>query len=311
MPTVLGSRLRRALPVQTPSPSSRLARVVRLSTACSWQRSSVWLATVVVTLTSFLGCGGATTRIVPFAGLDAQRTIAACERLFPRGPFEATHVVEASIPFSDDASLIGVVAAEPNGQGFRSVLLTQEGIVIFDATRHGDQIAVERALPPIDPDGFGRNMTDDIRLALIHPDGRGVEVGQTSDGQSICRWSNGNEQTEVLLTGIREAKLTRLQNGSVVRRAWLKQIGDDGVAKEIQLETTSVIGYQLHLELQSFDRKSANAPATDPVVAPATDPVVVPATDSVVAPATDPVVAPATDPVVVPSQVQPSAASGT
>jgi hypothetical protein len=54
-----------------------------------------------------------------------------------------------------------------------------------------------------------------------------------------------------------------LRRGSVVRHAWLKDIRDDGFARDILLETTSVVGYQLHLTLVSFDRKNDSpAPLT-------------------------------------------------
>jgi hypothetical protein len=209
------------------------------------------------------GCGSATTKILRLSAADEQRTAEDCERVFPPAPFEATHVVEASIPFSDDTSLIGVVAAQPNNQGFRSLLLSQEGIILFDATRRGETIEVARALPPIDADGFGRHMTDDVRLVLIHPEGQRPEVGHTQQGARICRWTSGEEQVEVVLLSQHEAQLTRLRRGSVVRHAWLKDIRDDGFARDILLETTSVVGYQLHLTLVSFDRKNDSpAPLT-------------------------------------------------
>jgi hypothetical protein len=201
-----------------------------------------------------VGCGGAVTKILPQTAAEQQRTLGACERVFPPGPFEVTHVVEASIPFSDDSSLIGVTVAEAGNRGFRSVLMTQEGIVLFDAARHGDQIQVMRALPPLDPNVIGRPMTDDVRLVLQHPDGAKPEVGRTESGEQICRYTSGDEQVELRLTNQREAKLTRLRQGSVIRNAWLKEIDNDGFARDILLETTSVVGYQLHMTLVSVER---------------------------------------------------------
>lgn len=206
-------------------------------------------------LLHLFGCGSATTKILPLTVADQERAHDLCERLFPPGPFEATHVVEVSIPFSDDSSLIGVVVAEAGNHGFRSVLMTQEGIVLFDAVRRGDRIEVVRALPPLDPNGFGRPMTDDVRLIFMHPDGNRPEVGRTREGEQICRWTSGNEQIELRIVSQQEAMLTRYRSGSVVRRAWLKEIGADGFARDILLETSSVVGYQLHLVLLSVDRK--------------------------------------------------------
>lgn len=224
-----------------------------------------WRLVGIGLLTQFLvGCGSATTSILPVSPADAQQTLHACQHLFSAVPFEATHVVEASIPFSDDSSLIGVVAATPQDKSFRSVLLTQEGVVLFDAIRKDDSIHVVRALPPIDAEGFGRHMTDDVRMVLMRPSGRSPELGQTNEGKSICRWSSGNEQIEILLMGPRSARLTRYRDGAIVRRAALNAIGDDGVARDILLETTSLIGYQLHLILVSMERKDATKTGSQP-----------------------------------------------
>jgi hypothetical protein len=216
-------------------------------------------AAAVCVLWLCLGCGAARTRIIPLTGAEARQTALGCERVFPHGAFEATHVVEASIPFSDDTSLIGVVAGEANHKQFRSLLLTQEGIVVFDAVRRGTVIEVVRALPPIDPEGFGRAMTDDVKQILFLPDGSDPEVGRTEQGTAVCRWTNGAEQIEVQLTGPHEARIARYRQGSVVRNAWLKDIDDRGFARETLLETTSIVGYQLHLTLLHADLKDAGS----------------------------------------------------
>lgn len=201
----------------------------------------------------FVGCGVAATKIVPIPDDQALRTSAACERLFPRAGFELSSVVEASIPFSDDASLLAVVTAPADQHEFRSVLLTQDGVVIFDAVRRGEQIDVARALPSLNGATFGRKMTDDIRLLVMRPRGTLREVGTTDAGRPICRVSEGRRQVEVILTAEHEAELVEIVDGDVTRRAWLKHIDPNGRAKEILLEHPGITGYGLRLILQTFD----------------------------------------------------------
>ncbi|HEY5961674.1 MAG TPA: hypothetical protein VIV60_34175, partial [Polyangiaceae bacterium] len=178
-----------------------------------------------------------------------------CAAVFPELPFEATHVVEASIPLSDDVSLIGAVSA--NANEFRSMLLSQEGVVLFDAIRRGDEIEVKRAIPPIDPIGFGRHMTGDVQLVLIHPPGNPSEVGLTQEGSKTCRWSRrgaaGQEVVEVELGASHSAQVRRYENGTLARAALLTAIDERGYAHDALLKTTGIIGYQLHLTLLSSE----------------------------------------------------------
>lgn len=201
-----------------------------------------------------VGCGGAVTPLLAMPAKRIQVTANACTQLFPRGGFEATSVVEASIPFSDDASLIAVVTSPPDQSEFRSVIMSQEGVVLFDAIRRGAEIQVQRALPPLDPQGFGRQMTDDIRLVSFRPRGEPA-VGLTEQGAAICRWVDGERTVDVTLIGPTTAKLAEIRAGHVVRDASLKDIGANGGAREIILEHPGITGYRLRLILQSFESK--------------------------------------------------------
>lgn len=218
-----------------------------------WVALGIRWSTIVCVCLFFVGCGAAATKIFPTRDDQALRTSAACERLFPRAGFELSSVVEASIPFSDDASLLAVVTAPADQHEFRSVLLTQDGVVIFDAVRRGDHIDVKRALPSLNAASFGRKMTDDIRLLVMRPRGTLREVGTTDAGKPICRVSEQGRQVEIVLAGDREAELVEIINGDVTRRAWMKQIEPNGRAKEIVLDHPGITGYRLRLLLQTFD----------------------------------------------------------
>jgi len=202
-----------------------------------------------------LGCGSATTNVFPTTAEHAKTTANACSQLFPRGGFEATSIVEASIPYGDDTSLIAVVTSPSDQSEFRSVMMTQEGMVLFDATRRGEHIFVNRALPPLDPAGFGRQMTDDIRLVSFRPQRGNPEVGLTERGVPICRWSDGERTVDVLLSGATNVRMIETRGGRTVREAWLRNVGKDGRAREILLENTGFAGYRLRLLLQSYEPK--------------------------------------------------------
>ncbi len=212
----------------------------------------------VVCLVSACHAGpGALSPLLPPARAEA---IEQCRTVFPRGEWKATHVVEARMPLGNEGSFIGVVAAGPGPDAFRSLLMTQEGFVLFDARYDAGRVEVLRALPPLDPEGFGRGMTGDVRLLLFPPAGDLVEVGRTSRGERACRWRKGRETVEVTLTGDTGARLSRWDDGSLTREAVLSEIDPRGFARRSKLETKGVVGYSLSLELLDVEQADAESP---------------------------------------------------
>jgi hypothetical protein len=164
------------------------------------------------------------------------------------------------MPLGNEGSFIGVVAAGPGPDAFRSLLLTQEGFVLFDARYDAGRVEVLRALPPLDPQGFGRGMTGDVRLLLFPPAGDLIEVGTTSRGERACRWRNGKETVEVALAGAAKARLSRWDDGSLVREAVLSEIDQRGFARHARLETKGMVGYSLSLELLDVEPAGSESP---------------------------------------------------
>ena len=200
------------------------------------------------------GCGSGLTTLLPVSVSARAEIVRDCIGIFPQGKWQVTHVVEATLPFGNETSLIGVVAVGSSPGDFRSLLLTQEGIVLFDADYRQGKIEVRRALPPLDPTKFGRGMVQDVRLLLFAPGGTLAEVGQSANGEFVCRWRDGEQVVDVVLTGIRQARLLRFELGSLVREARLSGVDPQGFAREAWLETQGMIGYSLHLSLLDVEQ---------------------------------------------------------
>lgn len=217
-------------------------------------RTLSFARTPVVTglLLSLAGCARQLPSISQ-VGLERERQILRqCEAIYPAGPWQATHIVEASMPFGNETSLIGVVSADRNPSEFRSVLMTEEGIVLFDAIDRDGTIEVRRAVPPMDPEGFGRAMVGDVHLLLFKPNGTLAAIGELPTGQSVCRWRNRDEVVDVIVARGRVVQLLRFESGSLVREVKFGGLDACGLPNEAWLETTGMIGYSLHLKLLEF-----------------------------------------------------------
>jgi len=172
-------------------------------------------------------------------------------------------VIEARMPLGNEGSFIGAVAREPGPANFRSVLMTQEGFVLFDAEYHAGRVEVLRVVPPLDPDRFGRAMTGDIRLTSFLPGGRLVQVGKSRSGRETCRWQEGETTVEVELLGPGRARLLRYDDGALAREALLEDIDPRGFARHSSVETHGMVGYSLSLRLLEVE-EHALPPSTVP-----------------------------------------------
>lgn len=198
------------------------------------------------------GCARQLPALSAVSPARAPGILRECQAIFPPGPWQATHVVEASMPMGNDTSLIGVVAADSKPEGFRSLLMTAEGIVLFNAVYRQGVIEVRRALPPLDPTGFGRAMIGDVHLLLFAPSGRLTEVGELPNGDGVCRWQRGEEAVDAIVARGRVVRLLRFESGSLVREVKFGEPNASGLPVEAWLETQGMIGYRLHLRLLEF-----------------------------------------------------------
>lgn len=184
-------------------------------------------------------------------GADRAALAARCDQAFPIGPWEAVHVVEASLPMQHQTALLGAISAAAPGLGFRSVLMAQEGLVLFDASYGARAVDVHRALPPFDRDGFGEGTVEDIRLLLFPAEGELTEVGYAEDSLPACRWvESDGAVVEAAFPTPDQLRIRRYDaRGRLVRAGEARGLDECAFAREIDLEAPGAVGYRLHLSL--------------------------------------------------------------
>ncbi len=204
------------------------------------------LLALLALLSLLSSCAGLPAiRPVP-AGPERDSLRGRCEAAFARRAFRAVHVIEASLPMGNESSLVGVTLADPSRLRFRSVLLSVEGLTLFDATSTPEGFVVHRAVPPLDDEGFGRGLVSDVALALLPPSGEIVQAGRLEDGSPICRYRDaGTRVMDVIFP--REGSPRILchydASGRLQRRVEFDPAGG------IVLTAPGAVGYTLRLRL--------------------------------------------------------------
>ena len=113
--------------------------------------------------------------------------LSECRRLFLQGRWQFQHAIEATLPGGQKSVLIGVSIVSAGSGSIRSILMTIEGLVVFDAAYDRD-IQIMRAVPPFDSDHFARGLINDLRLIFFMPKGALVETGTLQNGSTLCRY---------------------------------------------------------------------------------------------------------------------------
>ncbi len=112
---------------------------------------------------------------------------AACAYMFPAGKWQLLHLIEVDLPGGRHGVMTGLTILSSSLRSHRSVIMSVEGFVVFDA-EVDRKLTVHRALPPFDAPGFAAGLMEDIRLIFFAPVGPPEECGSLDDGSAVCRY---------------------------------------------------------------------------------------------------------------------------
>jgi hypothetical protein len=97
------------------------------------------------------------------------------------------HTIEATPPNGERYTMMGVVQLSSELRRLHCVLLTLEGMVLFEA-RHDGKVSILRALPPFDKQGFAQGLMDDLLLIFMAPAHPAQVTGFNQEGGYVCRY---------------------------------------------------------------------------------------------------------------------------
>jgi hypothetical protein len=117
-----------------------------------------------------------------------------CNGVFPVGNWRFVHFIDATLPGKKRIFMMGITQIYPEKKKIHCILMTIEGLVIFDALYDG-KITINRAIPPFNSDNLAKGMISDIRLIFFQPEGPCIEAGVSDTGELICRYQTDKETT--------------------------------------------------------------------------------------------------------------------
>ena len=182
----------------------------------------------------------------------------SCLLPFPTSPYRFIHAVEAAPPGGARIMMVGVTMIDPAASTIRSVIMTIEGLVLFDAG-YDKSITIHRALPPFDNKHFAGYMMEDVRLMYFPPQGTRSASGMLNDGSTICRYTSGdNVIVDVIIHQDHTWDIEHYAGCGKPVRTVKARLLQDGFPGVIELSIQKPQKYFLRLKLISAEPLSPN-----------------------------------------------------
>ena len=194
--------------------------------------------------------------------VDTARTskaVKACENAFPHGKWQFAHVIEANLPGGRDAQLIGVTEVSSNPKRIHAVIMTIEGLVLFDGLAlfdalEDDKLTINRSVAPFDSIGFARGLMADIRLIFLKPDSVPIGAGVTESGFEVCRYRVSEDVLiDVMVGPDRVFEIRQYTNERLIRKV-VAELTPGSVPEKITFTAYEPAKYGLNLRLISAEQ---------------------------------------------------------
>jgi len=132
---------------------------------------------------------GSLPKVKPHQTIPLTELQQNCGQLFPEGKWQFVHSIEAKMPGGKKGILMGLTQISSVDKTVQSVIMTIEGMVLFDA-RYDRQLVVNRGIPPFDSENFAKGLIRDIQLIFFAPSGPLIQSGVLKNGAAVCRFQN-------------------------------------------------------------------------------------------------------------------------
>lgn len=180
--------------------------------------------------------------------LPAESESAVCFEPFLKKSYRFIHSIEFGLTGNAQGQVIGVTVVDPVNRFVSCVIMTVEGLVLFDAEAR-PALKINRAVSPFDSGDFAAGMIDDIRLIFFAPQGNLETKGVLTTGEDICRWrETAGDWIDVVTRRREEVDITRYSVcGNWKRRVRLQHAGN--IYRTIELTARETFNYSLKMVL--------------------------------------------------------------
>ncbi len=176
---------------------------------------------------------------------------AGCANIFPRGQWQLVHAVEIFPPIGSKQTVLGVIQISSEQRTFHWVMMTIEGLVLFEVDFDGSA-TIQRAIPPLDKPGMAEGMIQDISLLFFAPERPCVAAGFSKEAAWICRYPSTDQgHQDIILQPDGRWEIRRYSQNHRLMRTIAPMANEnfraDGLPSRVALKAYGVVGYELSM----------------------------------------------------------------
>ncbi len=182
--------------------------------------------------------------------------IETCNTPFVKGKWQFVHSIEATMPGGNKSFVIGISTISPITGTIESVIMTVEGVVVFEAKYHRSGISVKRGVAPFDSREFAAGLMNDIRLIFFKPESQISETGTLQSGEQVCRHKNSDHSVlDIILDRNGNWEIRQYDENYKLKRRVQARSTRQAVTnrstfpEKLHLTVNGLIGYSLLMEL--------------------------------------------------------------
>ncbi len=218
-------------------------------------------AVLIVFFLLFLsGCGGLAP-VKPVSQTDKADIARRCRAHFPDRPWQLVQSLTAYLPNGEIRNAVSVTRIYPEDLRIRCVIMSLEGIVLFNGQQYDNRLEVKRAVPPFDSNEFAEALFDDIRLVFFRPSGSIIETGTDPAGTPVCRYELDGSQgfADMLFAGKQRIRIRRYGPGKKLLKTVKACYAPDCMPSDLEPDTDlpgkieithhGFLGYRLVMDL--------------------------------------------------------------
>ena len=201
----------------------------------------------------FLTACSAIPHIIAVDAALTPKTIKNCETVFNKGTWQFAHVIEATLPGGRKSQLIGVTEVSSSPERIHAVMMTIEGLVLFDGLEDG-KLTINRGVAPFDSLSFAKGLMEDIRLMFLDPDGEPMGAGITDNGFEVCRYRISNDAViDVMVRPDCMFEIRKYENEQLIRKV-VAELNSRSIPEKIEFVAYEPANYRLNLRLISAEQ---------------------------------------------------------
>ncbi|MDY0282369.1 MAG: hypothetical protein RBR35_17620 [Salinivirgaceae bacterium] len=178
---------------------------------------------------------------------------AGCGDIFLHGQWQLVHAIEIFPPVGSKQTVLGIIQLSSEQRTFHCVLMTIEGLVLFEADFDG-AVTIQRALPPLDKPGMAEGIVQDISLLFFAPEQPCVAAGLSKEAAWICRYpSTDRGYQDIILQPDGRWEIHRYNQSHRLMRTIAPMAKEDihagGLPSRVVLKAHGLGSYELRMSL--------------------------------------------------------------